>query len=44
MAGTAEVLVQVVQAFEWQDPELSYWWTGFKDKEDTGDWTWVESE
>ena len=39
-----EVAARAEAAFEWQDPELSYWWTGFKDRQDTGAWTWAESE
>ena len=30
--------------FEIANAELSYWWSGLKDEDDDGVWTWIESK
>ena len=43
-----ELVVQVIQgaeaSFEIGDPEYAYWWTGLRDLDDDGEWTWSASE
>ena len=43
-----DLVVTVIQgaeaSFEIGDPEYAYWWTGLRDLDDDGEWTWSASE
>ena len=39
-----EVIIAAEASFTLGDPQYSYWWTGLRDPEDDGSWTWDSSE
>lgn len=40
---TTSVIKRAESMFEFQDPKLSYWWSGLKDEDDDGVWSWENS-
>ena len=42
--ATVLEIMKLAEAEITENPELSYWWSGFRDENDDGQWEWVESE
>ena len=42
--ATVLEIMTLAEAEITENPELSYWWSGFRDENDDGQWEWVKSE